>query len=60
MNENFKKELTSLLNRYKWDSACETADYILADYVEICLENLCSTMGMTKAWCNNERLENIE
>lgn len=60
MNENFKKELISLLNRYGWDGACEMADYILADYVERCLENLCSTMGINRAWCNNERLENKE
>ena len=60
MNENFKKELISLLNRYEWDSACEMADYVLANYVERCLENLCSTMCINRAWYNNERLENKE
>jgi hypothetical protein len=48
--KGFKKELTSLLNRYGWDSACETPDHILADYVERCMTNLCSTMGKTIAW----------
>lgn len=49
MNEDFKKELISLLNSYGWDGACEMADYILADYVERCLDNLCSAMGMNRA-----------
>lgn len=48
--KGFKKELTSLLNRYGWDNACETPDHILADYVERCMTNLCSTMGKTIAW----------
>lgn len=48
--KDFKKELTSLLNRYGWDNACETPDHILADYVERCLTNLCSTMGRNIAW----------
>ena len=47
---DFKKELTSLLNRYGWDNACETPDHILADYVERCMTNLCSTMGKNIAW----------
>lgn len=55
--EDFKKELTSLLNRYSWDNACETPDHILADYVENCLKNLCSTMALDIAWHNGwERL----
>lgn len=48
--KDFKKELTSLLNRYGWDNACETPDHILADYVERCMTNLCSTMGKNIAW----------
>ena len=52
-DENFKKELSSLLNRYSWDTACETPDYILADYVERCLLNYCSTMAMNIAWHSN-------
>ena len=49
MNE-FKKELTSLLNRYGLDNACETPDYILADYVDGCLKNYCSTIAVNIAW----------
>ena len=46
----FKKELTSLLNRHGWDNACETPDHILADYVEKCLCNYCSTISRNIAW----------
>lgn len=54
---DFKKELTSLLNKYSWDKACETPDYILADYVERCLNNYCSTIGINMAWHNWRKLE---
>ena len=50
MKDDFKKELTSLLNRYSWDNACETPDHILADYVERCLTNLCGTINQDIAW----------
>ena len=48
--DSFKKELTGLLNRYGWDNACETPDFILADYVETCLKNYCSTTTCNIAW----------
>lgn len=35
----FKKELTRLVNKYSLDTQCDTADYILADYLERCLDN---------------------
>lgn len=50
MTGEFKKELASLLNRYSWDNTCETPDYILADYVESCLKNLCETINQDIAW----------
>ena len=50
MSEGFKKELTSLLNRYGYDTVCETPDYLLADYVERCLANYSSTIGENIAW----------
>ena len=54
--DGFKKELTSLLNRYGWDGACETPDHILADYVERCLNNYCSTIGINMAWHNWKKI----
>lgn len=50
MTEKFKKELTSLLNRYGYDTVCEAPDYILADYIGKCLENYCATTQLNIAW----------
>lgn len=50
MKDDFKKELTSLLNRHGWDNACEIPDHILADYVENCLKNLCGTISKDIDW----------
>lgn len=50
IDEKFKKELTSLLNRYGYDTTCETPDYILADYIGKCLENYCATIQLNIAW----------
>ncbi|MBO7715829.1 MAG: hypothetical protein J6S85_19860 [Methanobrevibacter sp.] len=47
---DFKKELTSLLNKHGWDDACETPDFILAEYVEGCLLNLTVAMTMNINW----------
>ena len=52
-DENFKKDLTSLLNRYSWDNACETPDYILADYLEKCLTVYCATIARNIVWHSN-------
>lgn len=47
---DFKKQLTSLINRYGYDSACETPDYILAEYLEKCLVNFSAAMTMNINW----------
>ena len=57
MKESFKKELTSLLNRYGWDNTCETPDHILADYVEMSLKNYSEIMCQNIDWHSSwERL----
>lgn len=33
MNEEFKRELTSLLNRYSIDDKLDTPDYVLTEYI---------------------------
>lgn len=37
--EEFKKELTSLINRYSMEIVSNTPDFILADYLVGCLDN---------------------
>lgn len=53
MSEDFKKELTSLLNRHSWDCVCETPGFILADYIERCLDNYATTMAQNRAFHSN-------
>lgn len=49
-NKKFKEELTNLLNRYGYDTTCDTPDYILADYIGKCLENYCAVIQSNIAW----------
>lgn len=35
---NFEKELTSLLNRYSKENDSDTPDFILAEYLNDCLD----------------------
>lgn len=53
MAEKFKNELTNLLNRYGYDTACDTPDHILADYIGMCIENYCATIQLNIAWHTN-------
>lgn len=38
--KTFKSELTELLNRYGYDSKLDMHDFVLADFITKCLENL--------------------
>ena len=38
--EEFRKELQSLLNRYSIDNSMNTPDYVLAEYIIRCLYSL--------------------
>lgn len=48
--KKFKKELESLLNRYGLDTACKTPNFILADYLEKCLQNYHSATLQNISW----------
>lgn len=47
---DFKKELTSLLNRYSIDSDSNTADFILADFVIETLASYGSAVDRSNRW----------
>lgn len=53
---DFKKDLTILLNKCGWDTASETPDHILADYVEQCLYNYCLIIRKNIVWHNWEKV----
>lgn len=57
--KGFKKELTALLNRYGFDNACAMPDYILADYVEKCLQNFCAAIQHNISHTKIEKLRKI-
>lgn len=48
--KKFKAELAMLLDKYGLSTACKTLDYVLADYVEKCIQNFHSTIFETLAW----------
>ncbi len=35
----FEKELSNLINRHSMENGCNTPDFILAEYMKVCLEN---------------------
>jgi hypothetical protein len=42
--ESFRRELTSLLNRYSMEGESDTQDFLLADYLMLCLTALEKTI----------------
>lgn len=47
---DFETELTSLINRYSKENGSDTPDFILADYLEVCLENFNRTIRSRETW----------
>lgn len=62
--EQFKTELTSLLNRYSKENGSNTPDFILAEYLICCLENYNTTLQSREKWygreINNNKIEEIK
>ena len=40
MNDEFRKELTGLINKHSLENGSDTPDYIIADYLIRCLEGM--------------------
>jgi hypothetical protein len=47
---SFKKELTSLINRYSMENDSNTPDYVLADYLFKCLETFNESIKDRNSW----------
>ncbi len=41
---NFRKELTELINKHSMENDSNTPDFLLADYIEVCMDNFAETM----------------
>lgn len=46
----FVKELTSLINRYSRENISNTPDFILAEYLMVCLDNFETMVNVRTAW----------
>lgn len=46
----FDKELTSLLNRYSMENASDTPDFILATYLQACLDAFNVAVSRRTEW----------
>jgi hypothetical protein len=56
---NFERELTHLINRYSMENGSDTPDFILAKYLNACLEIFDSTVNRREAWyAPDERVSN--
>ena len=47
---DFQKELTSLLNRHSQENGSDTPDFILAEYLQGCLDNWNHAVQKRENW----------
>ena len=48
--ENFRKELEILINKNSLENGSDTPDFILADYLTMCLETFDKTLQAREQW----------
>lgn len=58
MKTNFEKELESLINRYSKENDSDTPDFILAKYLNACLDNFSTAINDREKWYG--RIKNAE
>lgn len=51
---NFLNELEQLINRYSKESGSDTPDFILAEYLQGCLDNFNKTLVRREKWYGRE------
>jgi len=50
MKNKFRKELEELINRYSLENGSDTPDFILADYLVMCLETFDKILQLREQW----------
>lgn len=50
MEKEFKEQLRSLLNKYGYDTASDTPDYLLAEMLESYLQTFVAKVKQRDAW----------
>lgn len=53
-SDDFKTELTNLINRYSIENQSDTPDYMIAEYLIGCLENYNKTLNKREKWYNRK------
>ena len=56
---SFEKELETLLNKYSKETDNDTPDFILAKYLNRCLDNFSEAIIATSKWMGIDKSENI-
>lgn len=54
---NFKRELTELINKHSKENDSNTPDFLLADYIEVCMDNFAKAMKARDTWYGHSILE---
>lgn len=49
-NESFRKELEALINRHSMENGSNTPDFMLADYLDSCLETFDRILRAREKW----------
>jgi len=57
---SFKKELETLINKHSKENGSNTPDFILAEYLNDCLDNFNKIMKTRAKWYNEVIFENIK
>lgn len=53
MENDFKQELTTLINKYSMENGSDTPDYILSQYLVKCLEAFNYATNRRDVWYND-------
>lgn len=61
MKSEFEKELEAIINRYSKENDSDTPDFILARYLNQCLDNFSAAIKDREQWyCREKHVEDIE
>ena len=55
METNFKQELESLINSYSLENQSDTPDFILAKYLQTCLDNFSAAILQREEWYGRQK-----
>ena len=57
---NFRKELENLINKHSKENGSDTPDFVLASYLENCLDSFDKATKQREEWYDKEYIPNKE